>query len=1124
MLNIKETSLSRIAFVVCSIFLLVFLSSCSRDEDELELATFPNSPDVFIDGFSSGLNYAAFGGSKVTSFDVDKEVKYAGSASMKFEVPDAGDPEGAYTGGVFFVEDGRNLTTYDALTFWARASKNANIDLLGFGNDLGESKHLVSLTNVAVNSNWKKYIIPIPDPSKFTAERGLFYYSEGPENGLGYTFWVDEVKFEKLGTLAHAQGGILNGQNNTISSETGAIITIDGLIVSHNLPTGINQSVGVAASYFTFASSNPAVATVSETGTVTVVDAGEAIITAQFRGDPAAGSLTIQSTGAPILPDGPAPIPTADAADVISMFSNAYQNVPVDTWNPFWEFSTTLNADVKVADDDIKRYQMLNFVGILTEAVKIDASDMTHFHLDFWTPDAIDAASSFKILLVDYGGDGVFGGGDDSSHELEFKEPQLKSGEWVSLDIPLSDFAGLRSRMNIAQLVLSGTIMNVFIDNVYYYKGVEQVNIPSVAATPPSQNSGDVISIYSDSYSNIEGTNFNPDWGQNTIFSELMIEGNNAISYRGLNYQGIELGGSQNISEMDFLHLDYWTDNSTNFNVFLISSGPVESAFALGVPTSGWSSMDIPLSSFNPVDLKDIIQLKFDGNGDIFVDNLYFYKSGSDVSSPTSPAPMPTQEESDVISIYSDAYTNRAGTDFFPNWGQATTFVPSSIDGDNVLIYGDLNYQGIQLDGTLDASEMEMLHIDIWTSDLSNIDIFPISASTGEQKVSQQLVSGSWNSIDIPLSDYINQGLAFHDIMQFKFDAQAYGVGTIYVDNLYFYKMGEAPTAPTSAAPIPIAIPSDVIAVYSDTYTNIAGTDFYPNWGQATTYMPLDIDGNNTIKYGNLNYQGIQLGNTTNAASMEFLHIDIWTPDLATIDIFPISATTGEQKVSVELDFGVWNSIDIPLSIYKDLGLSFEDIIQFKFDAQAYGVGVIYIDNLYFFKEPADAGAYSLDRAIDFEASGFGANWTWNVFENGDNPPLAFVANPDPQGVNTTNTVARFTARADGQPFAGTETQHGMAIGSFTLDESNSIVKIMVYKSVISDVGIKFAQPDGGALEEIKVANTKINEWEELTFDFSGRIGHPATVGQDQIIIFPDFDARAGENVVYFDNITFGPN
>jgi len=126
-----------IALLTAIIF--VWSLSCTRDFDELELATYPIIPEVFIDGFSQGLGYAAFGGSKVTAFDVDKDVRYSGSASMRIEIPDAGDPMGAYAGGVYYTSMGRDLTGYTALTFWAKASKSATIDLVGFGNDLGES-------------------------------------------------------------------------------------------------------------------------------------------------------------------------------------------------------------------------------------------------------------------------------------------------------------------------------------------------------------------------------------------------------------------------------------------------------------------------------------------------------------------------------------------------------------------------------------------------------------------------------------------------------------------------------------------------------------------------------------------------------------------------------------------------------------------------------------------------------------------------------------------------------------------------------------------------------------------------------------------------------------------------
>ncbi|MDB4175227.1 T9SS type A sorting domain-containing protein [Flavobacteriaceae bacterium] len=168
---------------------------------------------------------------------------------------------------------------------------------------------------------------------------------------------------------------------------------------------------------------------------------------------------------------------------------------------------------------------------------------------------------------------------------------------------------------------------------------------------------------------------------------------------------------------------------------------------------------------------------------------------------------------------------------------------------------------------------------------------------------------------------------------------------------------------------------------------------------------------------------------------------------------------------------------------------------------------------------------FSQIAPIDFEAGGEGANWGWNVFENADNPPLEFVANPDPSGINTSAMVAKFTARdtnAGAAPFAGLESQHGGNIGTFDLTIENALVNIMVYKTKISDVGIKFATPSGGAQTEIKVANTLINQWELITVDFTSYIGLGETTGLDQIIVFPDFINRTADDIIYFDNITFG--
>ena len=158
---------------------------------------------------------------------------------------------------------------------------------------------------------------------------------------------------------------------------------------------------------------------------------------------------------------------------------------------------------------------------------------------------------------------------------------------------------------------------------------------------------------------------------------------------------------------------------------------------------------------------------------------------------------------------------------------------------------------------------------------------------------------------------------------------------------------------------------------------------------------------------------------------------------------------------------------------------------------------------------------------ISFESGGFGTLWTWTVFENDNQPPLEIVDNPSATGINLSAQVAKFTAKQNGMPWAGCESQHGTNLGTFTLTSSNCIVKIMVYKPIISPVGIKFATPAGASTGELLVSNTLINQWEELTFDFTGIIGAPSSSGIDQLIIFPDFQQRNQDNICFFDNIKF---
>lgn len=448
----------------------IVIASCEREiSEDATVASFPSTAEVFIDGFSGGLEYYPYADSKFTAFSVDTETKYLGSASMRFDVPNFGDPEGAYAGAIFRDDNGgRDLSSYDALTFWAKSTTAATINDIGFGQDFGENKFQVSKRGLRLTTNWVKYIIPIPMASMLKKESGMLWFAEGPENGDGYTFWIDELKFEKLGTIAQPRPAIQNGQDITTDSFIGVNVTVADLVQTFNLASGLDETISVAPNYFEFSSSNPTVASVDASGSVEVLSDGTASITATLGGLEAAGSLTINSSGAFVL----APTPVREAAAVTSIFSDYYANTPVDFYNGYWEpYQETLSADFSIDGNNVLNYTNFNFVGIQFANPTVDTTVKSNLHFNMYIPGEVPSNFDFLISVVDFGPDQVGGGGDDSREQLFIRRSsRIVANGWMTFEFPLTS----SNRSNVGQIIFENinfsSLRNIYLDNIYFYE------------------------------------------------------------------------------------------------------------------------------------------------------------------------------------------------------------------------------------------------------------------------------------------------------------------------------------------------------------------------------------------------------------------------------------------------------------------------------------------------------------------------------------------------------------------------------------------------------------------------------------------------------------------------------
>ena len=323
--------------------------------------------------------------------------------------------------------------------------------------------------------------------------------------------------------------------------------------------------------------------------------------------------------------------------------------------------------------------------------------------------------------------------------------------------------------------------------------------------------------------------------------------------------------------------------------------------------------------------------------------------------------------------------------------------------------------------------------------------------------------------------------------------------------------------APTTAAPTPPARqPGDVVSIYSDAYTNITLSELNPNWGgQSTVLTEVQVEGNNTWFYSDLSYTGIvtDYGNPTDLSAKEFVHFDYWTPDATQLGLKIVNTSYADGdplkediEIVDDIVLGEWRSVEIPL---EDYTTDLSGVTQLLFDSMGSGTPIVYIDNLYFYKQPSNSTA----QVIDFEGG-----YTLSSFDGGD---ISVIANPDSNG-NTSTSVAQLV-KGSGQTWGGSK---------ITLDDpfdlSNPIVTVKIWSPRVGlNLLMKFEDnvpwPNNTGSAEITATTTVANQWQTLTFDHSGI--SESIDWYNMVLIMDNGTAGDGsENyTIYLDDFTSSP-
>ena len=195
--------------------------------------------------------------------------------------------------------------------------------------------------------------------------------------------------------------------------------------------------------------------TANTNGAMTVsVAAGKFIDIAGNANAAAASGSKNYDVRIPTAPTTAAATPPArNAADVLSVYSDAYAAIAGIDLNPNWGQST-VPSNVTIAGNTTRKYATLNYQGIDWSANPINVSAMTRLHIDVWTPDV----TSILVSIISAGAENAV-----------TLTPTLSG--WNSFDIDLAQYT-VPNKAAIIQIKIEGTPAGgtLYFDNLYFWK------------------------------------------------------------------------------------------------------------------------------------------------------------------------------------------------------------------------------------------------------------------------------------------------------------------------------------------------------------------------------------------------------------------------------------------------------------------------------------------------------------------------------------------------------------------------------------------------------------------------------------------------------------------------------
>lgn len=351
--------------------------------------------------------------------------------------------------GLTFEDNALNCSAMESLHLdvWSDADMSLRIVPIHGGAEVGITKNIKA-------GEWNAIDIALAEFTGVTNWTNVFQIKI--DNVPSRTFWVNNVYFYTSQAVDDDTQAPTDVTASLVSAEyftanikaqatdnSGAVVfdVLDGetLLATKNAASAVETAITVTGlkANTTYALS---VVAKDETGNAA-----------------AAVTIDVTTKAAP----APAPAPDVEAANVISVYSDAYEAATrfiIGNWE-----QPTKAVEGELTEGE-KAYYMYHatYIGWELQGTPLDITGYTAVHMDIYPLEG----TSVKFSPI-WGGESL-------------QTVALVANQWNAVDIPLSRYPGMVYN-NIYQLKWDGMPATMFLDNVYFYKEVSDgISTPAV--------------------------------------------------------------------------------------------------------------------------------------------------------------------------------------------------------------------------------------------------------------------------------------------------------------------------------------------------------------------------------------------------------------------------------------------------------------------------------------------------------------------------------------------------------------------------------------------------------------------------------------------------------------------